>query len=538
MMKKNIKAVFIGIGVIIALIVSFNLENKLSKGELLNSKKYKEIIIARPSDSISLDPAITTDMESFKVCVNIYDTLVKYENNGDEIVPSLAQSWKTSEDGLRWVFKLRKNVEFHDGTDFNAHSAVFNFERWMNVDNPYHIGSFSYWSYNFGQFPGLIKSVTALSDYSLEIVLNEPYSPFLSTLTMPAFGISSPDSIMKYNESFREHPVGTGPFEFESWDKGNEIVLKKNHNYWGDTTKIDEAIFKVVQSSDKRLELLEQGKIDIADNLTPDEVDKINENVNLDLYLKPFFNIGYLAMNNQRKPFDDKNIRKAVGHLIDKDKMVEEVFNDFARPANSFIPPIIWAYNEDIKSLDYNVDKAKKLLKESGYENGFDTTLWVMEAPRAYFPDTILIAKFIEESLLKADIRVEIITYSWDEYIEKIKEGNHDLALMGWTGDHIDPDNFLYTFFSSDNRKTELTSNYSFYKNKEVDKMLKQARQATDREFRKNIYRTLQETINEDTPAIPLIHTMPIMGASKNVKGYTPHLTGEERLQDVYLVTD
>lgn len=524
--------------VIMTLIVSINFANKLSRGEILSSQKNKKLIIARASDSISLDPAITTDMESFKVCVNIYDTLVKYKKNGNEIVSSLAESWKTSEDGLTWVFKLRKNIEFQDGTDFNAHAVQFNFERWMNTDNPYHIGSFSYWSYNFGQFPGLIKSVTALSDYSIEIVLNEPYSPFLSTLTMPAFGIASPDSIMKYNESFKEHPVGTGPFEFEYWDKGNEIRLKKNYNYWGNITKIDGVVFKVVESSDNRLKLLEQGKVDIADNLTPNEVDRINDNVDLDLYLKPFFNIGYLAMNNQQEPFDNKDVREAVGHLIDKDKMVKHVFRDFARPANSFVPPIIWAYNEDIKSLDYNIDKAKELLKEAGYEDGFDTTLWVMEAPRAYFPDTIKIAKFIQESLLRANIRVEVVTYSWDEYIEKIKEGKHDLALIGWTGDHIDPDNFLYTFFSSDNRKTGLTSNYSFYKNEEVDKMLKQARQATDREFRKNIYRSLQKTINRDTPAIPLVHTMPIMGASKKVKGYTPHLTGEETLEDVYLMSD
>ncbi|WP_099189456.1 ABC transporter substrate-binding protein [Tepidibacter mesophilus] len=530
--------VFIGVVLIISLIVSFDFKNKLSGEEILNSQKNKSIIIARANDSISLDPAITTDMESFKVCVNIYDTLVKYEKNGDEIIPSLAESWETSEDGLKWVFKLRKGTKFHDGTDFNAHAVQFNFERWMNMDNPYHIGSFSYWSYNFGQFPRLIRSVTALSDYSLEIVLNEPYSPFLSTLTMPAFGIASPDSIIKYNESFKDHPVGTGPFEFEYWNKGKEIVLKKNHNYWGNTIKIDKVVFSVVESSEKRLKFLEEGKVDIADNLTPDEVNRINKNPNLDLYLKSFFNIGYLAMNNQKKPFDDKNVRKAVGCLIDKDKMVKELFDNLARPANSFVPPIIWAYNEDVKSLDYNVDKAKKLLKEAGYEDGFDTTLWVMESPRAYFPDTIGIAKFIKESLLKANIRVEIITYSWDEYIEKIKEGEHSLALIGWTGDHIDPDNFLYTFFSSDNRKTELTSNYSFYKNEEVDKLLKQARQATDREFRKNIYRNLQEIISEDTPAIPLVHTMPIMGVSKKVKGYTPHLTGEETLEDVHLISD
>ncbi|SHJ78091.1 ABC transporter substrate-binding protein [Tepidibacter formicigenes] len=535
MKKGNRYVVFIGILMLI-IITSMNGWKLVSK-KVLSSKKNKKLIIARANDSISLDPAITTEIESFKVTVNLYDNLVKYEKKGGKIIPSLAESWKTSEDGLTWVFKLRKNVKFHDGTDFDAHAVQFNFERWMNSDNPYHTGYFSYWSYNFGGFPGIVKSVTAVSKYSLEIVLNEPYAPFLSTLTMPVFGIASPDAIMKYNENFRQHPIGTGPFEFKSWRAGKEIVLTKNNNYWGNDPKIDEVVFRVIESNEERLKLLEEGKIHIADNLTAKDVERIEKNQNIDVYLRPFFNIGYLAMNNQKEPFDNKEVRMAIGHLIDKDRMVKEVFNDLARPANSFVPPMLWGYHENIKSLEYNPKKAKKLLIHAGYSKGFNTTLWVMDTPRAYFPNPMLLAEFIKESLAKADIRVEIIKYSWDEYIEKIKEGEHTLILTGWTGDHIDPDNFLYTFFASDNRRTELTSNYSFYNNKEVDILLKQARQATDKEFRKNLYRKLQEIVNENTPAIPLVHTMPIIGVSNKVKGYVPHLTGKETLEDVDLIS-
>lgn len=531
--SKNASFVIITIIVITSLMISFNFGNK----QILHSNNGKKLIIARAHDSISLDPAITTEIESFKVTINLYDTLVKYEKKGSKIIPSLAESWKTSEDGLTWVFKLRKNVKFHDGTDFNAHAVQFNFERWMNSDNPYHTDSFSYWNFNFGGFPGIVKSVTAVSEYSVEIVLAEPYSPFLSTLTMPSFGIASPAAVMKYNENFRQHPVGTGPFQFKSWEPDKEIVLKKNNSYWRNIPNVDDVIFRVIKSNEDRLKLLESGEIHIADNLTAKEVEKIESNPDLQVYLRPFFNIGYLAMNNQKEPFNQKEVRIAIGHLIDKELMVKEVFNDLARPANSFVPPMIWGYHESIKSLEYNPEKAKKLLEKCGYPNGFNVTLWVMDAPRAYFPDPMLLAEFIKKSLSKANIQVDIVNYSWDDYIEKIKEGEHTLALTGWTGDHVDPDNFLYTFFASDNRKTELKSNYSFYSNKKIDLLLKQARQATDNEFRKNIYRKLQEIINEDTPAIPLVHTMPVIGVSNKVKGYSPNLTGEETLESVDLIS-
>ncbi len=543
MNKSKSHFVLVGMLSIIIIITTLMINNHFQNGwkfidkKILNSDHYKKLVIARASDSISLDPAITTEIESFKVTINLYDTLVKYDKKGNRIIPYLAESWKTSEDGLIWVFKLRKNIKFHDGTDFNAHAVQFNFERWMNADNPYHTGDFSYWSYNFGGFPGIVKSVTAVSAYSVEIVLTEPYAPFLSTLTMPAFGIASPDAIMKYNESFKQHPVGTGPFKFKSWKSGKEIILTKNNTYWGNIPKVDEAIFRVIASNEERLRLLESGEIHIADNLTAKEVKKIEESPKLEIYLRPFFNIGYLAMNNQKAPFDKKEVRMAIGHLIDKEDMVKVAFNNLARPANSFVPPMIWGYHENIQSLKYDPKEAKRLLAKAGYLNGFHTTLWVMDAPRAYFPDPMLLAEFIKESLENGNIEVDIIKYSWDEYIEKIKEGDHTLALMGWTGDHIDPDNFLYTFFASNNQKTELTSNYSFYKNKKVDILLKQARQATDTEFRKNIYRKLQEIINDDTPAIPLVHTMPIIGASNKVKGYTPHVTGEETLENVDLIS-
>ncbi|MDF2890086.1 MAG: transporter substrate-binding protein [Clostridia bacterium] len=506
------------------------------KDLFIKSPSYKRLVIGRANDAISLDPSITTESESFKVTANIYDTLVAYEKGGSELIPSLAESWKSSEDGLTWVFKLRKGVKFHDGTRFDAYAAAFNFERWMNSDSPYHTGHFSYWSYNFGGFPGIVKSVVALSDYSLEIILKKPYAPFLSTLATPPFGISSPEAIMKYNEKYSEHPIGTGPFKFQSWVREQTIILERNENYWKSKPNLNEIEFKVIPSNIDRVSQLEQGIIHMADNLTTDDLENIQNNPELKVYMKPFFNVGYLALNNTKEPLSKIEVRQAISHLINKEQLIDEVFNKYARPANTFIPPVIWVYHENIYDFEYNITEAKRLLEKAGFSNGFTIKLWVMDSPRVYFPKPMLLAEFIKESLSEGDINVEIERLKWDEYIERIKFGEHEMALMGWNGDNVDPDNFLYTLLASENAKPGLASNYAFYKNPEVDMLLTQARQVSDQAFRKSLYRKLQEIVKEDAPSIPLVHTMPLIGARKAVTGYVPQLTGEEAFEELDLI--
>ncbi|HPA55655.1 MAG TPA: ABC transporter substrate-binding protein, partial [Bacillota bacterium] len=227
----------------------------------------KRLIVGRANDSVTLDPSCTVEMDSFKVTVNILETLVKCENGGNEVVPLLAESWESSEDGLKWVFKLRRGVKFHDGTAFDADAVVLNFNRWMYEDNPYHKGSFNYWNYIFGGFPGLVKSITALNNYSVEIKLNKPFAPFLYAMTMPAFGIASPEAIKKHQGDLSEHPVGTGPFVYRSWERNKSIILERNDKYWNDAAKVERVEFKVIPGNKDRLEELRQGTIHIADYL-------------------------------------------------------------------------------------------------------------------------------------------------------------------------------------------------------------------------------------------------------------------------------
>lgn len=508
--------------------ISWQLQNSMEANE-----SNKKLIIGRANDSVSLDPACATDIDSVKVTVNILETLVMCEKQGNQIVPCLAESWKSSEDGLTWTFKLRQGVRFHDGTVFDAKAVVFNFERWMYEDNPYHIGSFSYWNYIFGGFPGFVKSVTALNDYMVEIKLTKPYAPFLNALAMPVFGIASPEAIKTYKRELYEHPVGTGPFIFKEWERNKRILLVRNDKYWNGRAKVNELEYRVIPSSKERLEELRKGSIHIADHLRPDDISDIKYDPNLYLHLRPSFNIGYIAMNNEKYPFNKREVRVAINHAIDKDKLINDVFDNLAKPANTFMPPVLWGYNENLEPYEYNPEKARQLLAEAGLPNGFKTTLWVMEGSREYFPKPLQAAQFIRENLLQVNIDAEIKVLNWNDYLKMLHNGEHEMALIGWTGDFVDPDNFLYTLLASENAKPGLAGNYSFYRSKEADQLLIQARQTTNMVFRRSLYRSLQEIVNYDAPSVPLVHTMPILASRLSVKGYTPHMTGVESLENV-----
>lgn len=494
---------------------------------------HSELVIARANDAIGLDPATATETEAFKVTVNLFETLVSMDETSGEIQPLLAESWQSSEDGLRWTFRIREDVRFHDGTLCDAEAVAFNFERWMNDQSPFHAGNFSYYFYNFGGFPGIIESVTALSDRSLEIILERPYAPFLSTLSMPAFAIASPDAIVTYNDDLFLHPVGTGPFQFVSWSQGEELVLERYDDYWNKPSGVGRLVFRTVPESAERLALLEEGAVHIAYNLKPQDAENVVEDPNLVLHRQQFLNLGYLAINNTKPPFDDVRAREAIAYLIDKEKMIDEVFGNVAREAHSFLPPVLWGYHEKITSRAYDLERAQNLWRAADGNQQEPISLWVMTTPRTYFPDPMGLAAYLEEQFEGAGIAIEVVSLPWDDYLERIKEGEHHMALVGWNADQLDPDNFLYTFFTSEHRKPGIAFNYSFYSNPQVDDLLKRARETTDRSFRISLYREMQEIIYAETPAVPLVHTMPAIGVSRTVQGYRPLASGNDLLKEV-----
>lgn len=502
-------------------------------------KEKETLVFGRGGDSVSLDPANVTDGESLNVTTNVFDTLIDYQEGSTELKPALATNWVASEDGLVWTFTLRQGVKFHDGTDFNADAVVFNFNRWMDPAHPYHQGDFAYYGYMFGGYKGdeghVIKEVVAKDPYTVEFHLNYPQGPFLNNIAMSPFAIASPTAIEKYGDKFGENPVGTGPFVFKEWVRNDKVVLEKNPNYYQEGFPfLDQLIFKSIPDNSARFIALQSGEIDMMDGVNPEDVTLAEANPDLNVWLRPSMNVGYLAFNTEKEPFNNPKVRQALSMAVNKQGLIDAFYNGLAEPAKNPLPPSIWGYNDSIEDYEYNLEKAKELLAEAGYPNGFDTELWYMPVPRPYIPQGKKIAEAIQSDFAKIGVNVTLRTEEWATYLELTGKGEHTMALLGWTGDNGDPDNFLYVLLDQDNAKGPDAGNIAFYKNDELHQLLIKAQQSSDQAERTALYEEAQVIIHEDAPWVPLVHSTPPIAGKKNIQGYNPHPTGSDKFTTVF----
>ncbi|WP_375221436.1 ABC transporter substrate-binding protein [Symbiobacterium thermophilum] len=500
----------------------------------------KVLVWGRGGDSVSLDPIQVTDGESLKVTHQIYEGLLDYAPGSTEVVPVLATEWEASPDGLEWTFKLRQGVKFHDGTDFNAEAVKINFDRWRNTSDPLHVGGeFPYYSYMFGGFDEAsnIQDVIVVDDYTVKFVLKNIQASFLQDIAMVPFAIASPKALQENPERLNDHPVGTGPFRFVSWTKGDRIVLEANPDYWGGKPAIDRLIYRSIPDNNARLVALQAGELDVMDGVEPAFLPTIQATGQFDIIERPPMNIGYLAFNTQKPPFDNVLIRRAINHAINKEELNTAFYGGMGIPAVSPLPPSVWGHNPNVPKYEYDPEKAKELLAQAGYgpDNPLKTELWAMPVPRPYMPQPERIGVAIQNYLREVGIEAEIVTYEWGTYLEKTGMGEHTMALLGWTGDNGDPDNFLYVLLDKDNAVTPDAGNIAFYVNDEVHDLLIRARQTTDQAERTRLYEEAQVKIMEDAPWVPLMHTRVPIAVRKGITGYVPNPTGSESLAKVAL---
>ncbi|MBA2440887.1 MAG: ABC transporter substrate-binding protein [Rubrobacter sp.] len=382
----------------------------------------------RGSDSVTLDPVNASDGESLIVARQVFDGLLGFAPESTDLVPALAAEIpEPEEDGLVYNFQLREDVEFHDGTPFDAEAVVFNFERWKDSENEYHTGgggqssNFSYYSSMFGGFDeeSVIESVEATGEYEVRFNLTEPQGPFLMNIAMSPFGIASPEALEEDVEGFWQNPVGTGPFQFESWDQGSEVRLSANEEWWGSDVpesesgggpNVDRVVFRSIDDNTARVAQLSGGELSAADGLTPDDVPTIEEDGDLQVDTRPPLNVGYLAMNNEREPFDDPLVREAMTYAVDMESIVDAFFGDTADPAKNPMPPTVPFYDDEIDPYEYDPDRARELLAEAGLEDGFQADLWYMPIPRPYMPDGEGLAQAMQQDLEEVGIDVNLET--------------------------------------------------------------------------------------------------------------------------------
>ena len=407
----------------------------------------------------------------------------------------------------------------------NADDIIFSIERQWKQDNPFFKVTSSNHSYfNDMGLPKLLKSVEKVDDYTVRITLNQPEAPFLSDLAMEYAAIQSKeyaDAMLKAGtpEKIDQDPIGTGPFVLVQYQKDAIIRYKAFGDYYAGKAQIDDLIFAITPDASVRWAKLQRGECHVMPYPNPADLPAIRKDPNVTVLEQPGLNIGYLAYNTTKKPFDDVRVRKAVNMAIDKKAIIDAVFLSTGVVAKNPIPPTMWSYNDDIKDDPYDPEAAKKLLADAGFPNGFSTDLWAMPVQRPYNPNARRIAELMQADLAKIGVKAEIKSYEWGEYRKRAQAGEHQTAQLGWTGDNGDPDNFLNTLLGCEASKNN-GSNIAKWCYQPFEELVQKAKHVSDQNERTDLYKKAQVVFKEQAPWLTIAHSVQLKPVRKEVVGF------------------
>jgi peptide/nickel transport system substrate-binding protein len=515
-----------------------------------------ELVFGTASDPVVLDGALVSDGESLRALDQMFEGLVTLKEGGTDVVPGLAESWEANDAGTAWTFHLRSGVKFHDGTDFNADAVCFNFNRWYNFKGPFQLESATYyWQTVFGGFSdgkkeSLYKSCEATDESTVVINLTKPSASFLGALALTNFTFASPDALQKYGADkgsvdeetgFKptgtygtEHPTGTGPFKFESWTRGDRLVMVRNDDYWGDKAKLERLIFRPISDNAARLQALQNGEIQGYDLVEPQDVQTIEGDDSLQILDRPAFNVGYVTINQKVKPFDQIEVRQAVAAGLDRQAVVDNFYAGRGEVAKEFMPPSLFGYADDVQTYTYDPAKAKSLLQKAGVQMPLQVDFWYpTDVSRPYMPDPKRNFEAFAASLNKSGFKVVPHSAPWSpDYVGRVNDGKAGaLNLIGWTGDYGDPDNFIGTFFQA-------PSTQWGFENEEIFNTLNNAEVETDEAKRTELYQEANREIMKFLPGVPYVHTEPALAFQADVKGYVPSPVSLEPFSIVSIESD
>jgi dipeptide transport system substrate-binding protein len=490
----------------------------------------KSLVYCSEGSPENFTPAMNTTGTSLDAARPVYNQLVEFERGSTNVVPGLAESWEVSPDGMTITFKLRPGAKFHSGVngftpsrDFNADDVLWSFERQWKAEHPYAKvsgGAFDY--FNDMEMPALLKSIEKVDDLTVKMTLNEPNAPIIANLAMDFGTIHSAeyaDYLMKKGtpEQFDQIPVGTGPFMFVDYQKDAVIRFKAHPDYWAGKAKFDDLIYAITQDPTARYAKLKAGECQVMGYPNPADLDAMSKDPDINLMSQAGLNIGYLAMNVKKPPFDKKEVRQAINMAIDRDAILKEVYQGAGQKAKNLIPPTIWSYSEASKDYEYNPEKAKEMLAAAGVTS-LDTDLWWMPVQRPYNPNAKRMAEMMQADLAKIGINAKLVSYEWGEYRKRLQNGEHQMGLLGWTGDNGDPDNFFFLRGCTGAR--EGGQNITKWCNQDFEDKLQQAKKLSEKADRTKLYEEMQAIQKEEAPDVTIAHSTVYEPVSKKVVDY------------------
>lgn len=483
-------------------------------------------IVTSATKALVLDPAYAESGDDIRIAYHIYDTLVQYKRGTMEIEPGLAESWDVSEDGTVWTFHLRKGVKFHDGTDFNADAVVFNYMRNIDEDHPFYRvgGTWSYFDYLLGD---QIEDIVAVDDHTVQIILKDKFAPLLVSLAYYPAGIVSPTALEQWGEDFFKHPTGTGPFEFEEWVTDQHVSVVANEGYWGGRPYLDKIVFKEVpEPSTGLLELL-GGDAHVLVGLTPEQMQAVEDDANVDVVQVPGANLSWVLLNQKFDPLKDVRVRRALNHAVNVDEIVEELWGGTAVPAVNPYPSTMPCWNDEIEAYEYDPEKAKTLLAEAGYADGFDMQI-TFSRPRPYLPYPAAVAEAVAADLQKVGVNAVAREMEWGEFADKSDTRDIMAPQSGWY-DIPEMNQFMNQML--------LVSDYSRGDNypDEMFELAEEAVHTYDMDERCQYYQRMQQIFHDQADRIPLAHSAYQTGVSSKLHGYVLGVDGQDRLTWAWL---
>lgn len=498
----------------------------------------------------TFNPQLTSNGTTSTVLGQIYDGLVAVQRGGSQIEPALAESWTVSDDGKTYTFTLRKGVkwqttqDFSPTREFNADDVIFTFERMMNAEHPYNkVNGGNYITFGT-KLADALDSIQKVDDYTVAFTLKAPLAPFMGIMAHGSLKVTSAeyaDQLLAAGtpELLDRNPVGTGPFQLQAYQTDAVVRLLPFAQTWGaeqniaeNTPMVDAIIMAISPDASVRVQRALAGECQIA--LYPNLADTplIEASDNLDLVVAKVASSGFLTFNFKMEKFQDIRVRQALAYAINMEPLVDVVFNGVGNPTGAVVPEAFWGH-ADLAPYTYDPEKAKQLLAEAGYADGFETELWALPVTRPYMPNGRRAAEMIQADWAEVGIKAEIVTYEWAEYVERARALESEVGMFGGIYDFPDPSQIPNNYFTCDSTGKPSPSNIGAWCNDEFIGLMAEAGAITDQDKRAALYVEAQQVLYDDVAAVMFGSADQPLAVAKSVKGFVPAIFGTSRMSGV-----